>query len=402
MRKKLLIPTLLLVLSALVLTACGRTGGDVTTPTPTPLAVQTPEPTPEPTPTPEPELPAGMAVTVDGIALESGSVVKDGTLYVKLEEFTAALGTEPVTDGESISFTWRRRDVNMSAGSEQLTYGEKEAELAAAPVVYRGGYWLPAESTCEALEISTLIDVEYEHLYCTPGAGSWELKPGYRVPICMYHAVCESLFEYMLYDMCLRPSEMEEQLKFLTENGYDTIFFDDLEHIEDYEKPVILTFDDGYDCLYDNLFPLLKKYNAKAVVYLITGNIETGAYHSLSREQIIEMAESGLVSFQSHTVTHTPLIELSKEAQAEEYYNSKLYITRLVGKEPFCIAYPEGKAYQGSTTANAMEYYRFGVRMGTFPYYTDDDPSFMYRLNIKRDMPLLIYKNVIDMVDPKR
>lgn len=400
MRKKLLILSVL-VLTALALTACSGDKTDAP-PSAAPEAVQTPAPTPEPTPTPEPELPVGMAVTVDGKELESGSVEKNGALYVKLNEFTAALGTETVSDGESVRFTWRRRSVGMNTVSEQLSYGEKEAQLAAAPIVYRGEVWIPVESACEALEISSLADTEYNRLYCTPGAGSWELKPGYRVPICMYHAVCESLFEYMLYDMCLRPSEMEEQLKFLTENGYDTIFFDDLEHIDEYDKPVILTFDDGYDCLYDNLFPLLKKYNAKAVVYVITGNVETGAYHSLSREQITEMAESGLVSFQSHTVTHTPLIALSKEEQAEEYYNSKLYITRLVGKEPFSIAYPEGKAYQGSTTANAMEYYRFGVRMGTFPYYTDDDPSFMYRLNIKRDMPLFIYQNVIDMVDPER
>lgn len=400
MGKKLLILTVLAVLSVLMLAACGAADAPEEVPAATPEIVETPAPTP--TPTPEPELPAGMAVTVDGKPLESGSVVKDGTVYVKLDEFTAALGSESVTDGERVSFVWRRRDVGMDTGSVALSYGEKEAELAAAPAVYRGEIWIPVESACEALEISTLYDEEYDRLYCTPGAGNWELKPGYRVPICMYHAVCESLFEYMLYDMCLRPSEMEEQLSFLTENGYDTIFFDDLEHIEDYDKPVILTFDDGYDCLYDNLFPLLKKYNAKAVVYLITGNIDTGAYHSLSREQIVEMAESGLVSFQSHTVTHPPLIELSKEAQAKEYYDSKLFITRLVGKEPFSIAYPEGKAYPGSTTANAMEYYRFGVRMGTFPWYTDDDPSFMYRLNIKRDMPLFIYQNVIDMVDPDR
>lgn len=400
MRKKVLILTVLAVSGAFMLAACGAADAPEEAPAATPEIVETPAPTAAPTP--EPVLPSGFAVTVDGKPLESGSVEKDGTVYVKLDEFTGALGSESVTDGECVSFVWRRRDVGMDTGNSALSYGEKNAELAAAPAVYRGEIWIPVESVCEALEISTLYDEEYDRLYCTSGAGNWELKPGYRVPICMYHAVCESLFEYMLYDMCLRPSEMEEQLSFLTENGYDTIFFDDLEHIDEYDKPVILTFDDGYDCLYDNLFPLLKKYNAKAVVYLITGNIDTGAYHSLSREQIVEMAESGLVSFQSHTVTHTPLIELSKEAQAEEYYDSKLFITRLVGKEPFSIAYPEGKAYPGSTTANAMEYYRFGVRMGTFPWYTDDDPSFMYRLNIKRDMPLFIYQNVIDMVDPKR
>lgn len=395
----------LIIIAALcfpVLIGCGKKADSAVISEPVPTAAPAPTPEPAPEPTPEPELPAGKTVTVDGTELVSGSVIKNDALYVKLSEAAEALGVEPEIDGNDISFVWRRKDVNMAVDSAKLTYREKEVELDAALTVYRDEIWVPVDSFCEALDISLLYDEEFDHLYCTPGAGNWELQPGYRVPICMYHAVCEDLFEYMLYDMCLRPSEMEEQLKYLTENGYDTIFFEDLEHIDEYDKPIILTFDDGYNCLYDNLFPLLKKYNCKAVIYIITGNVETGAFHSLSREQIVEMEQSGLVSIQSHTVTHTPLIELSKEEQADEYYLSKLYLTRLVGKEPFALAYPEGKAYQGSTTENAMEYYRFGVRMGTFPYYTDDDPSFMYRLNVKRDMPLFIYGNMIDMVDPQR
>lgn len=373
------------------------------TPAPEPIIAATPAPTPVPTPepTPEPELPAGGAVTVDGTELESGSVIKTDSIYVKLSEAAAALGVEVTESGEDISFVWRRKNVDMSVDSAELRYGEKDVELTAPLTVYRDELWIPVEPVCEALEISLFCDEEYDHLYCTPGAGDWELQEGYKVPICMYHAVCDSLFEKMLYDMCVRPAEMEEQIQYLTENGYDTIFYDDLEHIDEYDKPIILTFDDGYDCLYDNLFPLLKKYNAKAVVYLITNNVETGAFHSLSREQIVEMEESGLVSFQSHTVNHDELIMLNDEEIRREYADSKLYITRLTGKEPFAIAYPYGEAYP-HTMEVAMEYYRFGVRMGTFPYYTGDDPSFMYRLNITRGMPLVVYSNLIDMVDPKR
>ena len=53
----------------------------------------------------------------------------------------------------------------------------------------------------------------------------------------MYHAVgndCwgeESLF--------VKPEELEKQLQYLSENGYETIFFEDLAHIEQYEKPVM-------------------------------------------------------------------------------------------------------------------------------------------------------------------
>ena len=78
---------------------------------------------------------------------------------------------------------------------------------------------------------------------------------GRQVPVLMYHAVGDDcLGEEHLF---VRPAELEQQLQYLSENGYETIFFEDLAHLERYEKPVILTFDDGYDDNYTLLLPLL-------------------------------------------------------------------------------------------------------------------------------------------------
>lgn len=120
-------------------------------------------------------------------------------------------------------------------------------------------------------------------------------ETGISVPIFMYHAVgndCwgeESLF--------VKPEELEKQLQYLSENGYETIFFEDLAHIEQYEKPVMLTFDDGYDDNNTNLLPLLQKYGMKATIFLIAGDV--GKRHKLTREQISELVQSGLVSIQA-------------------------------------------------------------------------------------------------------
>ena len=84
---------------------------------------------------------------------------------------------------------------------------------------------------------------------------------GRQVPVLMYHAVGDDCWgEEHLFD---RPAELEQQLQYLSENGYETIFFEDLAHLERYEKPVILTFDDGYDDNYTLLLPLLQKYHMK-------------------------------------------------------------------------------------------------------------------------------------------
>ena len=69
-----------------------------------------------------------------------------------------------------------------------------------------------------------------------------------------------------------------------------------------YEKPVALTFDDCFVYFYNNAFPLLKKYNQKATIFVITDYINGENY--LTEEQIKEMADSGLVKVESHSKTH--------------------------------------------------------------------------------------------------
>lgn len=104
-------------------------------------------------------------------------------------------------------------------------------------------------------------------------------RAGVRAPVLMYHAVGDDCWgEESLF---VKPEELEKQLQYLSENGYETIFFEDLSHIEQYEKPVLLTFDDGYDDNAETLLPLLQKYGMKATVFLIAGDV--GKPHKLTR-----------------------------------------------------------------------------------------------------------------------
>ena len=123
----------------------------------------------------------------------------------------------------------------------------------------------------------------------------------------MYHAVGDDCWgEESLF---VKPEELEKQLQYLSENGYETIFFEDLSHIEQYEKPVLLTFDDGYDDNAETLLPLLQKYGMKATIFLIAGDV--GKPHKLTRAQLAELVQSGLVSIQSHGWSHRNMAALS-------------------------------------------------------------------------------------------
>jgi peptidoglycan/xylan/chitin deacetylase (PgdA/CDA1 family) len=127
-----------------------------------------------------------------------------------------------------------------------------------------------------------------------------------RVPVFCYHEVSST--------------DLEADLKYLTENGYTTIDTDTLlGHLEGSlsipERAVVLSFDDGPRNHYDVVFPLLRRYRMTAVAFIAprfhgedAGTSRDMAYDRntlpLSWTQIREMHESGYVDFQSHTYEH--------------------------------------------------------------------------------------------------
>ena len=373
---------LLLGFLALLLTGC--TAVARTAPDPQPQqeapAVQEPTPVPapmvEPEPEPEPELQPGPVVTVDGTRLSGGSVWNEDVLYVRLQELVQALGAElswnPQTGGGS--FLWKREAVCLAQTAEAFKWGNRVFSLPAKPMEAGGGIYVPVYALCQGLGLGMLEDTQWPHLYITPAAGDWSVPEGYRVPVMMYHGVTDNTWGAS--ELFVSPSDMEAQLQYLVDNGYETIWFEDLSRIDQIEKPVLLTFDDGYADNYLELFPLLQKYHVKATIFVVTGTIDYNS-KNLTSDQIREMVDSGLVSIQSHTVTHPYLGNLTREAQEEELTQSQLALARITGQIPYVLCYPSGNSNQ-ITWELAREYYRFGIDMNGGSYYTGQDP---YRVN---------------------
>ena len=206
-----------------------------------------------------------------------------------------------------------------------------------------------------------------------------EIPAGWNVPVLMYHAVGDEIWGYS--DLFVSAAGMEAQLQYLQENGYETIWFSDLSHIEEYEKPVILTFDDGYDDNYTVLYPLLEQYQAKATIFVI-GNA-MGSPHKMTREQVYELAASGLVSIQSHTYTHGNLSAMDEAALRQEMELSNAALAAATGQIPYVLCYPEGK-YSYLTMDIAKEYYSFALRMDGWTYQTGMDPYQVPRSFVSR------------------
>lgn len=339
-------------------------------PVPEPIETVAPEPAPEPEPLPE--MTDGPAVTVNGQLLNDGSWQIDGVLYVRLWSLTQALDTALTWEGEDAVFSWHGQEVRLEADSDQVLLDGAPRPLDGPMRWILDQAYIPVESLGAHLLLGCYA--EEDQLYFTPGAARFDVPAGYSVPTLMYHAVSDDIWGEA--DLFVSPAELEKQLQYLLDNGYTPIHFGDLAYVDEIEKPVLLTFDDGYADNYTELFPLLQQYGVKATVFVITGNLDNHP-RFMTWDQAKEMADSGLVSIQSHTVDHPFLSGLSAEGQAEQMETSKLAILQHTGYEPYVLCYPTG-VYDANTLSVIGNYYNFGLKMVGDAYYTDEN---VYEIN---------------------
>ena len=137
-------------------------------------------------------------------------------------------------------------------------------------------------------------------------------QEGIKLPIIMYHSVLKSPKKKTEY--IVTPAQLEEDMIYLKENGYTTVTMKEVigyvyEGTPLPEKPVMLTFDDGYYNNYTYVYPLLQKYDMKAVVSVVGKYCEIFSenkdlnpnYAHLDWDTIREMDASGRVEFQNHS-----------------------------------------------------------------------------------------------------
>jgi len=168
--------------------------------------------------------------------------------------------------------------------------------------------------------------------------------------ILMYHSVGEN-DEFFT----VRPSEFSWQMEFLSNSGCKVMRLKELLakilRKEDLPpKSIALTFDDGYEDNYLTAFPILKKYNFPATIFLVTGRIGNKNYVNkrginlpmLDWNQIKEMHNSGLIDFEPHTVSHPKLSQIDYNSAKREIMESKDVIENKLNKKCDFFAYPYG------------------------------------------------------------
>lgn len=214
-----------------------------------------------------------------------------------------------------------------------------------------------------------------------------------NIPIFMYHWIKDDTGDYPYPENMVKIDELKKQMEYLKENNYDVIFASEINKVQHYKKPVVLTFDDGWQDVYNIAFPYAKELNMKLNMYVITDFVGTPGYCTL--EQLKEMKESGLVEIDSHTLSHPYLAQLSEEQVKKELEESKAYLKENLGIESLVICYPSGS--QNTMVQNvAKENYKYGLLMdgGVFNYNSDNSNLYaIERIYARRSMSLDTFIN---------
>ncbi len=169
-------------------------------------------------------------------------------------------------------------------------------------------------------------------------------------PILTFHAIDDrpSVISFS-------PAVLEQALSQLHAAGYRTLT---LLEAADYvsrrapfpERYFAITFDDGYQSVYDKAFPLLRRYGMTATVFLTVGKRQPtdpsarfamNGRPTLSWREILEMRDAG-ISFGAHTLTHPDLTCLPPHHAEEEILQSKAVIEQMLGTPVRSFAYPFG------------------------------------------------------------
>ena len=175
------------------------------------------------------------------------------------------------------------------------------------------------------------------------------------LPILMYHRIVDEIDGPDPYYVKVTTKEFDSQMRSLRDQGYQSMTLDELPDAarspSRAEKPVVITFDDGYEDTYSHALPILRKYDYAATVLLVADHVgkantwdgeKVEAAPLLNKGQIEEMGKNR-VCIGSHSLTHRPLTDLDPNRALKEIAGSKSALEDMLGRDVTTFAYPYGR-----------------------------------------------------------
>jgi peptidoglycan/xylan/chitin deacetylase (PgdA/CDA1 family) len=165
--------------------------------------------------------------------------------------------------------------------------------------------------------------------------------PRRRVPVLMYHSIGGT------DGLAVRPEAFEEQMAYLKDEGFTPVPFGARDRPAD--RPVVITFDDGYADFHEHALPVLDRLGFPATLFVTTGWLhDAGPYAAgyplgrmLTWRQTDEIAAAG-IEIGAHGHSHAQLDQLGDAALREELRRSRELLQDRLGRAVATMAYPYG------------------------------------------------------------
>lgn len=221
------------------------------------------------------------------------------------------------------------------------------------------------------------------------------------IPILMYHSI-SPLASHRFKPFTVAPEMFEAQLAYLADQSYSPITISGLVDAMDGrvalpDRPVVLTFDDGFADFYTTALPALRRHRFPATLYIVTGYVgQTSRWLQpegesnrpmLTWQQIAEVCANG-IECGAHTHTHPKLDRISPDQARSEIQESGAQLRHHLRTEILSFCYPFG--YFSSTVRRLVREAGFtsACAGGRLISSLEDDRYALSRLIVVHDLAL--------------
>jgi peptidoglycan/xylan/chitin deacetylase (PgdA/CDA1 family) len=216
------------------------------------------------------------------------------------------------------------------------------------------------------------------------------MNPSGAIPILYYHSVADNC-------LSVNPLAFRAQLSYLKQHGYRCInlgeWLASQGSMQAAERRVVLTFDDGFGSMWENVLPLLKEFCFRATFFIVPGYVGKTLWGDpltrrwsleekpgrrpfpmMSWDQIVRMSEARM-EIGSHTLSHPNLTDIAEEEARKEIHESKAFLEEKLGIPMQGFCYPRGCQNDALVKLVQESGYHYGCTT-TPGYATPDSNSF--------------------------
>lgn len=173
----------------------------------------------------------------------------------------------------------------------------------------------------------------------------------YMPIVLMYHSLTKD--DNSVTPYVITQNDFEKDIKLLIDYGYKfytaSEISEKIKNNDFREKSVVITFDDGYNDNYELAVPVLKRYNAKATIFIIGSLVDKKGY--MTSEKIKNLSECSFIEIGNHSYSiHNESYDNLKKKYDDEdisaivndFYKNKIFIEKIINKSVFAVSYPYG------------------------------------------------------------